>query len=229
VADAADEARAGLPAAGGKADAEPAFDAAEAADLRRSAAAAVGDPDARLMLAFQGGDESAFAALFRRWSAPLLRHLERTVRERAIAEDLLQEAFLRVHRARARYVPQARFSTWLYTIATHLALNELRRPRHARRHRSLDDDPEEGTGRELVAPGAGADDVAHARRVGPRLAAALAALPERQREALVLSAVDGLSYAEVATTLGTTESSVKALVHRARATLAERLGEEVER
>jgi len=79
---------------------------------------------------------------------------------------------------------------------------------------------------ELAGSGPRADDVAHARRVGASLEAELAALPDRQREALWLAAVEGFSYAEVASTLATSESSVKALVHRARATLAERLGPE---
>src|SRR5262249_14428341 len=96
------------------------------------------DEDARLMLAFRSGDAAAFEALFRRWSAPLLRYLERMLRDATAAEDLVQEVFLRVHRARERYAAEARFSTWLYRIATNLALNELRRPRRRSPHRSSD-------------------------------------------------------------------------------------------
>ena len=98
------------------------------------------DEDVRLMLAFREGDARAFEQLFRRWSGPLLRYLERMVRDAASAEDLVQEAFLRVHRARERYTPDARFSTWLYRIATNLALNELRRPRHKVVHSSMGDE-----------------------------------------------------------------------------------------
>ena len=87
----------------------------------------------RLMLAFQSGEPAAFDALFRRWAAPLLRYLERMVRDAGTAEELVQEVFLRVYRARERYAPDARFSTWLYRIATNLALNELRRPRRRQR------------------------------------------------------------------------------------------------
>lgn len=180
------------------------------------------DEDVRLMLAFRDGDDSAFDALFRRWAGPLLRYLERMVGDAASAEELVQDAFFRVHRARERYSPEARFSTWLYTIATNLARNELRRPARRRPHQSAQD--EAGPEVRLLAHGPPADDVAHARRVGESLEAALAQLPERQRAALWLSAVEGLSYAEVASALDTTEKSVKALVHRARATLAERLG-----
>jgi RNA polymerase sigma factor (sigma-70 family) len=88
------------------------------------------------------------------------------------------------------------------------------------------DDATDGPALELAAPGPRADDVAHARRVGATLESELAALPDRQREALWLAAVEGFSYAEVARALETSEPSVKALVHRARATLVERMGPE---
>ena len=80
-----------------------------------------GDPDIRLMLAFQEGDEMALSDLYRKWAGPLRRYLERIVRERATAEELVQEAFIRVHGARERYSPEARFSTWLYRIGRNLA------------------------------------------------------------------------------------------------------------
>jgi RNA polymerase sigma-70 factor (ECF subfamily) len=182
------------------------------------AEAEVTDPDVRLMLALRAGDAAAFDSLFGRWSGPLLRYAQRMVGDLATAEDLVQEVFLRVYRARERYAPEARFSTWLYRIATNLALNELRRPRRRTPHRSAED--EEAV---LAEPAAGADDVAHARRVGRAAAAALEELPETQRAALCLAAVEGLSYAEVAEALEVTESAVKALVHRARSALAQRL------
>jgi RNA polymerase sigma-70 factor (ECF subfamily) len=177
------------------------------------------DEDVQLMLAFCAGEDAAFDTLFDHWSGRLLRYLERMVRDAAVAEELVQEAFLRVYRARERYTADARFSTWLYRIATNLALNELRRPRRRNPHRSADD----AEAPELAAEAPTTDDVVHARRVGETLEAELAALPERQRAALVLTAVDGLSYAEVAEALEVTEKAVKALVHRARATLAERM------
>ena len=173
------------------------------------------DEDVRLMLAFRDGDVRAFDALFQRWSAPLLRYLERMVRDAGTAEELVQEAFLRVHRARERYAPEARFSTWLYRIATRLALNELRRPRRREIHRSVD-----GPGdAPLVAGGSAPDELADARRRGERIEAELALLPERQRAALWLTAVEGLSYAEVAAALDASEPAVKSLVHRARSAL----------
>jgi RNA polymerase sigma-70 factor (ECF subfamily) len=180
------------------------------------------DEDVRLMLAFSAGDDAAFDALFGRWAAPLLRYLERMLRDAAGAEELVQEVFLRVHGARERYQPQARFSTWLYRIATNLALNELRRPHRRALHTRLD----EPDGPALAAGGPAAEDAFDARRLLARVDHELASLPERQRAALCLTAVEGLSYAEVAAALEISESAVKALVHRARTALAERIGNE---
>jgi RNA polymerase sigma-70 factor (ECF subfamily) len=187
-----------------------------------------GDDDRRVMQAFCDGDESAFDVLFRRWSGRVLRFLERMVREPAVAEELLQETFLRVHRAREKWEPSARFSTWLFSIATNLALNELRRPFRRSVHESTDAE-REGAPLELAAEAPAVDDVAHARRVGGDVERALASLPERQRAALWLTAVEGLSYAEVAASLDTSPQSVKALVHRGRSALAEQLPHAIDR
>lgn len=181
------------------------------------------DEDVRLMLAVRAGDEAAFAALFRRWSPALLRYLVRMTRDAAGAEELVQEAFLRVYRARERYVPEARFSTWLYTIASRLAWNELRRPHRRHLHHSTGEDDEERAPLSLVADGPGAEQVVDARRLGDAVEAALDLLPDRQRAALWLTAVEGMSYADTAASLDTSEQSVKALVHRARVALADRL------
>src|SRR3990172_4006941 len=94
------------------------------------------------MLAFRNGDERAFDALFERWAGRVLRFVERMVREPGVAEDLVQETFLRVWRARERYAPEARFSTWLFTIAGNAARNELRRQFRGAAHDSLDEERE---------------------------------------------------------------------------------------
>jgi len=175
------------------------------------------DPDVELMLAFRAGDDSAFDGLFRRWAGPLLRFLERMVGDTATAEELVQETFFRVHKARARYEPRARFSTWLYRIATNLALNELSRPR--RRH--IHEEQDEARMQADLRP---VEEVVESRRIGDTVEREIAKLPERQRIALWLSAAEGQSYAEVAEVLKTSEKSVKALVHRGRAALVGRLG-----
>ncbi|MFO0691125.1 MAG: sigma-70 family RNA polymerase sigma factor [Myxococcota bacterium] len=186
------------------------------------------DPDVRLMLAFRSGDESALGQLYRRWAARLLRYLERIVREPAVAEELVQETFVRVLDARERYAPEARFSTWLFHIARNLALNELARARS--RHPHLPTDPpasDRSPGPPalvLVAPLPDPDDAVDARRQQARLADALASLPERQQTALWLAVVEGQSYEEIAGLLGSSVQSVKNLVHRARANLTDRMG-----
>lgn len=175
------------------------------------------DPDVALMLAFRNGDEAAFDQLFHRWGAPLLRYMERMVGDAATAEELVQEAFFRVHKAKERYEPKARFSTWLYRIATNLALNELKRPRRRHRH-----DEEENS--VLAFEGPSSESQLDTLQLGTAVESALEKLPERQRIALWLSAAEGHSYAEVASILETTEKSVKALVHRGRAALVQRMG-----
>jgi RNA polymerase sigma-70 factor (ECF subfamily) len=175
------------------------------------------DPDVELMLAFRAGDDSAFDGLFRRWAGPLLRYLERMVGDTATAEELVQETFFRVHGARDRYEVRARFSTWLYRIATNLALNELSRSRRRHPH-------DEQDAARLPSVGPGVEEVVESMRVGDQVERELARLPERQRIALWLSAAEGQSYAEIALVLETSEKSVKALVHRGRAALVERLG-----
>jgi RNA polymerase sigma-70 factor (ECF subfamily) len=172
------------------------------------------------MLAFRAGDAAAFETLFRRWAGPLLRYLERMLRDPGAAEELVQEAFLRVHRARDSYRAEARFSTWLYRIGTNLALNELRKPGRRLPHESVDDEDEWML---LAAYSPASDDVAHARRGIEAVDRALGELPEQQRAALWLAAVEGHSYAEVALALETSEEAVKALVHRARRSLGARL------
>lgn len=178
------------------------------------------DEDVELMLALGRGNDDAFDVLFSRWGGRLLGYLQRMVSDAATAEDLVQEAFLRVYRARESYQAESRFSTWLYRIATNLALNELRRPRRRRPHASTDD---ETAPIPLVSRAPAPDLAAEARMAVDEVSIELARLPERQRMALWLSAVEGQSYAEIAAALGTTDKSVKSLVHRARAGLAGKL------
>lgn len=183
------------------------------------------DPDAQLMLAFCAGDGAAFDSLFGRWAPPLLHYLERMVVDSATAEELVQETFLRVYRAKDRYRADAKFSTWLYRIGTNLALNELRRPRRARPHASTDETSKTGGPiLSLVSQTQGADSQLDLLRRAGRVEDALDQLPERQKMAIWLSAVEGMSYAEVASALETTEKSVKALVHRARVALVANVG-----
>jgi len=105
------------------------------------------------MLRVREGDAASFALLLERHRAPVIRFLYRMVQNQAVAEELAQEAFLRVYRARARYEPTARFTTWLFRIATHLALNSLRDRRSGKHHESLDEEAGETPSRQLADRG----------------------------------------------------------------------------
>ena len=167
------------------------------------------DADVELMLRVKDGDEKAFAELFNRHAPRLVAYGDRFFHNRAIAEEVAQEVFLRLWRARKKYRPRARFTTWLYTIATRVCLNELRRRRHRPRQRA--------GGEEVDPPDNHADpgQVAQARQVAERLQAAADALPERQRAALWLVRLNGFSYRQVADILGMSQPAVKAALFRA--------------
>ena len=186
------------------------------------------DPDVTLMLRVQAGDQDAFQELFRKLSPRVLQYTRRFVGSEAQAEEVTQDVFVQVFRFRHRYKPQSRLTTWIFTIATNLCLNELRRPeRHLRVDiwdRRDDDDRREGP--QLADPDAvTAEEGAATRQLARRLEAAVGALPPKQRAALLLSRIDGLAYRDVADVLGCTEGAVKALLFRATQTLKKSLHE----
>ncbi len=189
-------------------------------------AGAAADPDVALMLRVQGGDEDAFQELFRKFSPRVLQYVRRFVASAAQAEELTQDVFVQIFRFRQRYRPQSRLATWVYTIATNLCLNELRRPE---RHLRVDlwdtrDDEERREGPQLPDPEAVTpEEGASTRELARRLEVAVGALPAKQRAALLLSRVDGLAYRDVAEALGCTEGAVKALLFRATQSLKKTL------
>ena len=174
------------------------------------------DPGVAWMLRYQRGDERAFDQLVERYSPRIFALLTRFLGPVEGREDLVQEVFLRVIRARAEYRPEARFTTWLYRIVFNLAANERERRRPAG---SLDQEREDlGETRadeRLTPPTHELErlDVVAAVR------AAIARLPERQRMALVLAKYEELPYDEIGRVLGTSEKAIKSMVHRARETL----------
>ena len=179
------------------------------------------DPDAALMLAFQRGDDGAFRALFERHARAMVAFCHHFVRDPARAEELAQDVFLKVHQVADRYRPTARFKTFLYRIASNHCLNELRRGEYGvRRAAEQDDaaDPDALPSRE-ASPEEAVRGAALERRVGELLAR----LPEKQRAALVLCRLEGLSYEEIAEVLETSVSAVKSLVHRATVAAADAL------
>ncbi|MFO1011969.1 MAG: sigma-70 family RNA polymerase sigma factor [Planctomycetota bacterium] len=178
------------------------------------------DPGVRLMLAWQAGDETAFDALVVQYSSQVYALLTRFLGPHQNREDLVQEVFLRLLRARERYEPSARFSTFLYRITFNLAVNEtqrgaLKEELTAAPSREGDEPLVEFVDARAVAPSNDLErqDVVQAVRN------AIAALPENQRMALILAKYEELPHTDIAEVLGTSEKAVKSLVHRARETL----------
>jgi len=184
------------------------------------------DPDTLLMSRFAAGDGRAFDELFQRNAARVYRMAFRFVGRPDDANDVVQEAFLRVLLARSTWTPRAKFSTWLYRIVVNLCLNELRR-RKAISWVSLDAPVAEEAG-EPPAPLPTADTchAGHLLLKRERVAAvreAVQSLPADQRMAVVLHRYEGLSYKEIAQAMGRSVSSVESLLHRAKQTLREKL------
>ena len=193
---------------------------------RHSSGSYSSDRGVQLMLAWQAGDETAFEQLVEEYSGLVYSLLTRFLGRRAGREDLVQEVFLRVLRSRERYQPTARFSTWLYRIVFNIAVNETQRSAN-RTHVSLDGPSlgaEEGSLLELQD--SDAEDPSESLERGDvvlAVRAAIAALPEKQRAAIILATYHDTPYAEIAEILGSSEKAIKSLVHRARETLRESL------
>ncbi len=184
------------------------------------------DPDAALMVAFQGGDERAFRALFEKHGRATMAFCNRFVRDPARAEELAQDVFLKLHASADRYHPSARFTTFLYRIATNHCLNEVRRSEYRARP-EVDPQADDGSPLDpdaLAGPAATPEEMARAGALARDVEAMLARLPESQRAAFVLARFEGLPYEEIAEVLGTTVASVKSLVHRATVSAARALG-----
>jgi RNA polymerase sigma-70 factor, ECF subfamily len=174
--------------------------------------------DVQLMLDVKAGDNSSFDFLLVKYRLPLVNFLYRMVRDRATAEDLAQDVFLRVFRARKEYVPSAKFTTWLFRIATNAALNSVRDNRHQRMQVSLDapvGDEQESVPRELPAHEMRIDEHLLERDRVEFIQQAIASLPEKQRAAVLLHKYEEMDYAEIAKILGCTEAALKSLLFRA--------------
>ncbi len=188
-----------------------------------SAQFALRDPDIKVMLRVRDGDPGAFEELVERYQRRLVGVMNHLVGNAEEAEDLAQEAFLRVYRSRAKYRPRSKFSTWLFTIANNLALNCLR----SRQRRPVV--PLTGRDSGPLGPRP-AEQLVHDDHSGPtqkvqrdELAAeirkALDGLNERQRMAVVLNKFEDMNYAEIAEVMGLTTKAVKSLLSRARMNL----------
>lgn len=181
------------------------------------------EPDAQLMLRVKEGDATSFALLLERHRAPVVHYLYRMVQNQAVAEELAQEVFLRVYRARGSYEPTAKFTTWLFRIATHLALNHLRDGRGERNGESLDQERFGSLARQLPdrRPNIEDDLLEQVKRAEVR--AAIMALPAKQRAAVLMHKYLDMEYAQIARVLNCSESAVKSLLFRAYEKLRARL------
>jgi len=184
------------------------------------------DPDAALMLRVKQGDRSAFEDLVNKYKQPVMNLVYRTLPDATEAEDLAQHVFLQVFKSAHRYEVSAKFSTWLFTIARNLCLNEIRR-RSRHPALSLDEtapDNDEHPLRQvedsrIFSP----PDMLQHRELEAKIDEALAELPEKQRTAILLCRGEELSYEEIAGVLDCSVSATKSLIHRGRETLKQKL------
>jgi RNA polymerase sigma-70 factor (ECF subfamily) len=182
------------------------------------------DLDAQLMLRVRDGDEDSFRVLLDKHRNPLVHFLYRMVQEQPVSEELAQEVFLRIYRSRGSYEPTARFTTWMFRIATHLALNWLRDEKNERATERLDED----RGGDLPArelpdrkPSVEQRMVYQARL--QEIRDAISALPDKQRAAVLMHKYQEMEYAQIASALECSESAIKSLLFRAYETLRARL------
>src|SRR5882762_9157049 len=189
---------------------------------------AVGLTDAEVMLRVKAGDESAFEYLVQKYRRAMVGFMFRMSHNAAAAEDLAQEVFLRVYRSRAGYEASAKFTTWLYRIATNLAVNHARDTRHERPEVtvSLDETNEEsGATLELPDSGLTAEQVLGRRERMLAIRSKVEALPEQQKLAVIMHKYQQMDYKQIAEVLKKSESATKSLLFRAYETLREQLKE----
>jgi RNA polymerase sigma-70 factor (ECF subfamily) len=198
------------------------------ADLPQEAGTVEALSDAEIMLRVGAGDQLAFDYLVQKYRRSLVSFMYRMARNPAMAEDLAQEVFLRVYRSRTTYQASAKFTTWLYRIATNLAVNHARDTRHERPEVTVSlDAADEETGATIeLADGALSAEQAMARRERVlAIRGKVGALPERQKLAVIMHKYQQMDYKQIAEVLKLSESATKSLLFRAYETLREQLKE----
>lgn len=182
--------------------------------------------DADVMLRVKAGDQAAFDYLVQKYRRAMISFMYRMAHNSAVAEDLAQEVFLRVYRSRDTYAASAKFTTWLYRIATNLAANYARDTRHEKPESTVSlDQPDEDTGLTVDLPDSSPNVEQNILR-RERLAAIrkhVQELPERQRMAVVMHKYQAMDYRQIAEVLHLSESATKSLLFRAYETLREKL------
>lgn len=185
--------------------------------------AATLDGDAELMIRVKAGDDASFGLLLEKYRSSVIHFLYRMVQNRAVAEELAQEVFLRVYRSRATYEATAKFTTWLFRIATHLALNSLRDGKNQRAEARLDLESGEAPARQVSDARPSVEQVMVQRARLEEVRRAVAMLPEKQRAAVLMHKYEEMEYSQIARVLNCSESAVKSLLFRAYETLRARL------
>jgi RNA polymerase sigma-70 factor, ECF subfamily len=181
------------------------------------------DPDAALMVAFQQGDEAAFEQILDKYHKVIVNFIYKIVNNRAEAEELAQDVFLRIYRARNSYEPRARFSAWIYRIATNVGLKAAGRKRRAPFGFGLDTRYEftgkvEGRSREPDA-----EQKLVESEMGKVVRQIIRGLPKNEKIAIILRRYEGLSYKEIADVMNCTEPAVKTYIHRGKLRLRDRI------
>jgi len=187
--------------------------------------------DAEIMLRVREGDDAGFNFLIEKYRKPIVNFMYRMVHNQAVAEELAQDVFLRVYRSRETYRAEAKFTTWLYRIATNLGVNYARDTKHERSAQTIyldQPDQETGTTPDVADMHAGAEEEMVRDERMRAIRKHVMALPERQRTAVLMHKYQGLDYKEIGAVLHLSESATKSLLFRAYQTLRERLKEFVE-
>jgi RNA polymerase sigma-70 factor (ECF subfamily) len=182
--------------------------------------------DAAIMLELRAGNMAGFDYLIQKYRKPIVHFMYRMVHNQAVAEELAQEVFLRVYRSRETYRAEARFSTWLYRIATNLGVNHARDTRNERNASTvyLDEvDSETGTTPDVADTTPGAEAAMLRRERLDAIRQHVLALPERQRMAVLMHKYEGMDYKQIGDVLKLSESATKSLLFRAYQTLREKL------
>jgi RNA polymerase sigma-70 factor, ECF subfamily len=181
------------------------------------------DGDSELMLRVRDGDHGSFELLLEKHRGPMIHFLHRMVRNDAVAEELTQEVFLRVYKSRGSYQPSARFTTWLFRIGTHLALNWIRDGRNEKSQTSLDKEMADGATTQVPDRRKTVEQELLYEAKLREVRQAIHRLPAKQRTAVMMHKYEEMEYAQIAGVIGCTESAVKSLLFRAYESLRARL------
>jgi RNA polymerase sigma-70 factor (ECF subfamily) len=202
---------------------EPAQPLANPGVQKDMEAVAAIERDAQLMLRVREGDDTSFALLLERHRRPVIHFLYRMVQSQHVSEELAQEVFLRVYRSREKYEPTAKFTTWLFRIASHLALNWIRDGRKEKGQESLDQEMPDGGERQVADRQPNVEqEMLYAVKLR-EVRGAIGDLPAKQRAAVMMHKYQELEYSQIAAALGCSDSAVKSLLFRAYESLRARL------